>query len=166
MPVWVRWDAGANHISSCHSERSVPPSLLSESRFTIPIGTRGRRISPRVYKLSSRGPKAEGSAFLLLLFAFRPFVAQGALTVFVSGPGDFSLCGCPNPCSPRGGMPKTHLDFERNVWVLKKPMMTCSETTQSPAQIGAQSAPGCDAGAIEDRRHRRTAPTNRRCHAR
>jgi len=31
-----------------------------------------------------------------LLFAFRPFVAQGALTAFVSGPGTFAFGGAPD----------------------------------------------------------------------
>jgi hypothetical protein len=34
-----------------------------------------------------------------LLFAFRPFVAQGALTAFVSGPGAFAFAGAPRLCS-------------------------------------------------------------------
>jgi len=126
---------------------------LSPPRAVIP-----RPPCPRLFAaVITRAPFARG-------ICFSP-VAQGALTAFVSGPGLLPL-PAPHPCSPRGGMPKTHLDFERNVWVLKEPMMICSEITPEPEPIGARSAPGFAAGAREDRRHTRTAPTTRRFPAR
>ena len=79
-----RRDAQSKNLSYAFIRTLSPP------RAVIP-----RPPFPRLFAAGiTRAPFARGICFLL--FAFRPFVAQGALTAFVSGPWDFrALCGSP-----------------------------------------------------------------------
>ena len=86
-----RRDAQSKNLSYAFIRTLSPP------RSVIPRPPCSRLFAAVI----TRAPFARGIGFLL--FAFRPFVAQGALTAFVSGPGDFSLCGCPTLAFQRVG---------------------------------------------------------------
>jgi len=79
-----RRDAQSKNLSYAFIRTLSPP------RAVIP-----RPPFPRLFAAGiTRAPFARGICFLL--FAFRPFVAQGALTAFVSGPGAFAFGGAPD----------------------------------------------------------------------